>query len=121
MVKNVAQTTVQCLETKDTVPGCAFYVNITSYLSTCGMENMKASWTMMHSVPVKKYGPKFRASVLSRKNPELCSFCSFLRSWAWSGNLVPSATPDARALSCLPEEKGKQQNRLKGFCVSKLP
>lgn len=73
-----------------------------SHLSTWGMANMKASWNMIHRVPVRKYGPNLRASVLSRKKPELCSFCSFLRSWAWSGSLLPSATPDAKAFSCLP-------------------
>lgn len=79
------------------------HASFKSYLSTWGMANMNASWNMIHKVPVRKYGPNLRASVLSRKKPELCSFCSFLRSWAWSGSLLPSATPDAKAFSCLPE------------------
>lgn len=66
------------------------------------MANMKASWNMMHRVPVRKYGPNLRVSVLSRKKPELCSFCSFLRSWAWSGSRLPSAAPGAKAFCCLP-------------------
>lgn len=35
---------------------------------------------MIHKVPLRKYGPNLRVSVLRRKKPELCSFCSFLRS-----------------------------------------
>lgn len=62
------------------------------------------SWKMIHRVPVRKYGPNFLVSVLSRKKPELCSFCSFLRSWAWSGSLLSNATLDASAFSCLPEK-----------------
>lgn len=73
------------------------------------MANMKASWKIMHRVPVRKYGPNLRASVLSRKKPELCSFCSFLRSCAWSGSLLPSAAHAAKAFSCLPKETTQLQ------------
>lgn len=68
---------------------------------------MKASWNIIYRVPVRKYGPNLRAIVLSRKKPELCSFCSFLRSCAWSGNLLPSAAPAAKAFSCLPAQENK--------------
>lgn len=88
-----------------------------SYLSTWGMANMKASWKMIHRVPVRKYGPNLRASVLSRKKPELCSFCNFLRSWAWSGSLLPNATPDAKAFSCLPEGENARSHT----SVSEMP
>ncbi|KAG7277300.1 hypothetical protein CRUP_036969 [Coryphaenoides rupestris] len=100
------------ITTATTAHGHHHRLRCREFSTTCGMANMKASWKTMHSVPVRKYGPNLRASVLSRKKPELCSLCSFRRSCAWSGSLPPSATPEARAFSCLPHVEPEKPKTL---------